>query len=85
MNFLTADQPMLDRLSGIVEPVEIRDPSGKVLGCYTPRLSPEEEEAYARAAELFDPEELDRIEKDPRPLCTHEQVMEHLHSLEKRE
>jgi hypothetical protein len=83
MNYLTADQPMLDRLRGIVEPVEIRDPSGKVLGCYTPRLSKEEEEAYARAAELFDPEELDRIEKDQRPLRSFEQVMERLSSLEK--
>jgi hypothetical protein len=61
MNHLTADQVWLDRLAGIVEPVEIRDPDGKVLGHYTPVLSREQEEFYARAAELFDVEEAERI------------------------
>jgi hypothetical protein len=83
MNYLTADQALLDRLSGIVEPVEIRAPDGKVLGRYTPELSPEERAAYDRAAELFDPEEIDRIAKEPGPVYTIEQVMEHLRSLEK--
>jgi hypothetical protein len=41
MNYLTADQPLLDRLAGVMEPVEIRDPSGKVVGQYTPVFADE--------------------------------------------
>jgi hypothetical protein len=83
MNYLTADESMLARLRGIVEPVEIRDPAGKLLGRYTPVLTPEEEAAYARAAELFDLEELDRIAATDKGAYTIEQVLEHLRSLEK--
>jgi hypothetical protein len=61
MNILTADEVLLNRLCGIVEPVEIRDATGKVLGHYTPVVSPEEAAAYARAKELFDLEEAERI------------------------
>jgi hypothetical protein len=53
MKHLTADQPLLERLAGIAEPVEIRDPSGKVLGRYLPVL-PDEEEANKRMARYFD-------------------------------
>jgi hypothetical protein len=61
MNHVTADQVWLDRLAGIVEPVEIRTPDGKVLGCYTPAVSREEDELYARAAAMVDSEEMERI------------------------
>lgn len=83
MNHLTADQPLLERLEGIMEPVEIRDPDGRVLGTFTPALAPEEEEAYRKAAELFDPAELDRIEREGGPVYTIEQVWEYIHSMEK--
>lgn len=83
MNHLTADQVLLERLAGVMEPVEIRDPDGKVLGTFTPALSPEEAEAYRKAAELFDPAELDRIEREGGPFYTIEQVWEHIHSMEK--
>ena len=61
MGFIVADDALLARLYGIVEPVEIRGPDGKVLGHYTPVLSPEQEAFYARAAELFNVEEAERI------------------------
>ena len=83
MTIVTADQALLQRLTGIVEPVEIRDADGNVMGTYTPALSPEEQEAYRQAAELFDHDEIDRIENEPGPVFTIEQVMEHLDSLEK--
>ena len=83
MNRLTADRPLLERLEGIMEPVEIRDPDGRVLGAFTPALSPEEAEAYRKAAELFDPAELDRIEREGGPVYTIEQVWEYIHSMEK--
>jgi hypothetical protein len=83
MTTMTADQVWLDRLNGIAEPVEILGPDGRVMGTYTPALSPEEEEAYRQAAALFDPAELDRIEKEGGPGYSIEQVWEHIHSMEK--
>ena len=83
MTTLTADQVWLDRLNGIAEPVEILSPDGRVMGTYTPALSPEEEEAYRQAAALFDPVELDRIEKEGGPFYSIEQVWEHIHAMEK--
>jgi len=85
MNHLTADQALVERLAGIVEPVEIRDPDGKVMGTYTPVLSPEDQEAYRQAAAMFDPEELDRIEKAGGPYYTTAEVLAYLESLEKKE
>jgi hypothetical protein len=82
MNYLTADDLLLQRLQGIVDPVEIRDPSGKLLGHYTPVLSPEEEEAYARAAQLVDLEEMKRLAETEQQGYSIEQVKEHLRSLE---
>ena len=41
MNYLIAHEAMVARLTGIVEPVEIRDPAGKVLGKFTPEVSAE--------------------------------------------
>jgi hypothetical protein len=52
MNYLTADQPLMERLAGVMEPIEIRDPSGKLLGRYTPVFS-DEQEARERAAKYF--------------------------------
>ncbi|MGC1649687.1 MAG: hypothetical protein WA741_28010 [Candidatus Sulfotelmatobacter sp.] len=60
MNYLTADESMCDRLRGILEPVEIRDAEGKLLGHYTPYVSPEVLAAYEKARTLFDPAEMQR-------------------------
>jgi hypothetical protein len=59
MNHLTADQVLLERLAGVMEPVEIRDADGKVLGRYTPIFSGEKE-ACERAAKYFDLAEAER-------------------------
>jgi hypothetical protein len=53
MTHLTADQALVERLAGVMEPVEIRDSSGKVLGRYTPVFS-DENERSERAAKYFD-------------------------------
>ncbi len=74
MTTLNADQVWMDRLNGIAEPVEIVGPDGRVMGTYTPALSPEDDEAYRQAAALFDPAELDRIEKEGGPGCTIEDI-----------
>jgi hypothetical protein len=53
------------------------------MGTYTPALSPEEEEAYARAAKLFDVEEMERLAKTERDGCSLEELMQRLRSSEK--
>ena len=60
MTVLTADEVLLSRLRGVFEPVEIRDPEGKLLGHYTPALTPEEAARYAKIKDLFDLEEAER-------------------------
>lgn len=43
-----------------MEPVEVRDASGRVLGHYTPVLSPEQKALQEKANALFDMEEAKR-------------------------
>jgi hypothetical protein len=85
MNYITANEAMENHLRGILEPVEIRNRSGKVLGHYTPLVSPDLKAAYERAAQLFDLEEAERLVRTEKHGYTFEQVMEHLRSLEKSE
>jgi hypothetical protein len=60
MKHLTADEALMERLAGVMEPVEIRDTNGKVLGRYTPVFANEEDERE-RAAKYFDLAEAERI------------------------
>jgi hypothetical protein len=78
MNYLTADELLQDRLCGIVEPVEVRDARGKVLGYFTPLVSPEDKAKYARLAELFDRQEAERLAATEHEGFTIDQVREHL-------
>jgi hypothetical protein len=59
MNHLTADQVLLDRLAGIMEPAEIRDTDGNVLGRFTPVFS-DEQDRRVRAEKYFDLAEAER-------------------------
>ncbi len=61
MVILTADGPLQNLLQGVKEPAEVRDKSGKVLGHYTPVLTPEEAMWYEKAKKLFDLEEAERV------------------------
>jgi hypothetical protein len=60
MNFLTADKELLERLAGVMEPAEIRDASGKVLGRFTPEFA-DENDRRQRAAKYFDLAEAEGI------------------------
>jgi hypothetical protein len=60
MNHLTADEGLLQWLAGLMEPVEIRDPSGKVLGRYTP-VFVDEKDRQVRAEKYFDLAEAERV------------------------
>lgn len=61
MNVWIADEELKQRLRGVVEPLEIRDASGQVLGHYTPTVSPEVAAAYEKAKSLFDPARTKRL------------------------
>jgi hypothetical protein len=81
MKHLTADQPLLERLGGILEPVEIRDPNGKVLGLYTPAL-PDEKEANARATDYFDLAEAERTLTEPTQGSSLQDVWQRIRAVE---
>jgi len=72
MTYVTADKSMCDHLRGFLEPVEIRDASGQVLGVFTPHVAPELRAKYEKVEQLFDLEEAERIattEREGRPLA----------------
>jgi hypothetical protein len=51
---------MCDHLRGLLEPVEIRDSNGKLLGHYTPYVSPEERALYEKVRARLDLDEIKR-------------------------
>jgi hypothetical protein len=69
MGHIVVESSLLERLTGLVEPVEFRDAEGKVIGHYAPTLPAEVAERYAAAAKLFDLKEAEhrlRTEKGRR-------------------
>jgi hypothetical protein len=84
MNYLTADQPLLERLAGVMEPVEIRDPSGKVLGRFTPVFA-DEQDAHERAAKYFDLAEAERALAEKGQGSSLAEIWERLRAAENQE
>jgi hypothetical protein len=82
MTVVTADPSLQAVLASLRDQAEIRDMAGNLLGYFTPRQL-EEELLYQRAEEVFNPEEVERQLKEQQTGSTLEQVMSHLHSLEK--
>jgi hypothetical protein len=78
MNYLTVDAEFCDHLRGVLETVELRDASGKVLGHFTPSISAEERALYEKAKKLFDPTEIQRRLDETDKRVPHEEVMRHL-------
>jgi hypothetical protein len=58
---VTVDGPLRDQFLEATGPVEVREPSGKLLGLYTPALSLQAAELHTQAAQLFDLEEAERV------------------------
>jgi hypothetical protein len=54
MTYITADETLLQRLSGIREPVEIRDETGRVVGHYAPAETQDIKALQEEARRLFD-------------------------------
>jgi hypothetical protein len=78
VNYLTIDTEFCDHLRGVLETVELRDASGKVLGHFTPLVSAEERALYEKAKTLFDPAECQRRLDKADKRVPHEEVMRHL-------
>jgi hypothetical protein len=83
MNHLTADQVLLERLAGVMAPVEIRDPDGNVMGTYTPVFA-DEKNAQERAAKYFDLAEAERIAATEGEGSSLAEVWERIHANESR-
>jgi hypothetical protein len=80
MYHLTADQELLERLAGIMEPAEIRDANGKVIGRFTP-VFVDENDKNERAARYFDLADAERsLAQEPEQEFTHAEVWERIRS-----
>lgn len=83
MSYLTLDDDFCFHLRGVLETVELRDASGKILGHFTPSVSAEEHALYEKAKALFDPAETKRrLEKAAGKAVPHDEVMRRLQERE---
>ena len=87
MGHITTDEDMRVRLGGFVEPVEIRDVEGRVLGTFIPQVPPELRATYEEAAASFDLAEAERrlAACKAGQTRTTEQVLARLEALERGE
>jgi hypothetical protein len=71
MYHLTADQELLERLAGLMEPAEIRDANGKVIGRFTPVFA-DEKDKIERTERYFDLAGAERdLAEERGPMITH--------------
>jgi len=83
MNYIVADEELESHLRGFLEPIEIRDSKGNVLGHYAPQVTPEELARYEKLSELFDLEEAERALASGGNGRSLTEIKQYLHSLEK--
>lgn len=84
MGHIIADKEMELSLRGILEPIEIRDALGQLLGHYVPYVSPERKAFYEKTSQLFDLDEVRRVaatEREGLPLA---EVWKRIHARESR-
>jgi hypothetical protein len=80
MYHLTADQELLDRLAGIMEPAEIRDANGKVIGRFTPVFA-DENDKNERAERYFDLAGAERdLAEERGPMISHAEAWRRIRS-----
>lgn len=80
MNFLTADQALLERLAGVMEPAEIRDANGKVRGRFTPVFA-DENDKNERGERYFDLADAERsLTQEPEQEFSHAEAWERIRS-----
>jgi hypothetical protein len=64
MGHITADAAMADHLGGLLEPVEVRDEQGQLLGVYTPHVAPEVLAKYEKVIQSLDLDKIRRIAEE---------------------
>ena len=77
MTKLIIDATLLEKLPGLVSPVELCDADGRVLGRYFPRLDPAE---YDLEPQISEEERQRRLNSNEKRYTTAE-VLEHLRKL----
>jgi len=82
MSRISVSEFTLDVLTGLGEPVEVCDDTGKVLGRYIPDGSRDDRELYDQARRLFDFAEADRRMATEKQGLSIEQVRQRLSELE---
>ena len=84
-NYLTATQSVCDFFRAVLEPVEVRDEEGRLLGHFTPHVPAELQAKYDKFLASIDLEEIERIAKEEKgkgiPLAD---VWERIHAMEKQ-
>jgi hypothetical protein len=78
MTRLIVDASLPEKLSGLVQPVELCDQTGRVLGRYFPKLDPSE---YGPLEPQISKEELERRKRDKGKTYTTAEVLAYLESL----
>jgi len=83
--FLTADQTVCAFFEGVMEPVDIRDEKGQLVGRFIPRVSAEDEAVYEMARKKYDKEEIDRRKREESASArTTAEVLHRLQQLERQ-
>ncbi|RIK77422.1 MAG: hypothetical protein DCC68_17315 [Planctomycetota bacterium] len=83
MTSIIADSHLIAALGSLAEPVEIHDPSGKLLGHFTPACI-DERSLYEQARKQFDPGELNRRNTTNGPGIATADLLAKLNALETR-
>ena len=60
MGYIIAGNELQGQLEGLLEPVEIRDSTGRILGLYTPASTLAQRAGYDKVRAMIDSGELDR-------------------------
>ena len=81
MNTLTADIGLQSALGKLIEPTEIRDQEGNVVGYFTPACL-DKARLYAEARSHFDPKEMRHRKESGEKGGTTAEVLERLQSTE---
>ncbi len=82
MSRISVSDLTLDVLTGLSEPVEVCDTTGKRLGRYIPDVSAENRELYEQARRLFDFAEADRRVANDKSRVSFDEVRQRLRDLE---
>ncbi len=84
-NHLTANESVCAFFRAILEPVDVRDESGRLLGRFIPHVPPEVTAKYEKFLQSIDLEEIERLAKEEKGLgIPLSEVWKRIHAMEKQ-